>query len=299
MSVYKNGNTIVEIQEDGTKIRYVPDNVPALPLYPESIDMKITNKCDLGCLMCHEQSIPNGIHGNLNHPIINSLHPYTEVAIGGGDPMGHPDIEKFLKKLKEKNVIANITVHWRSFDANFDTLIKWAADGLVHGIGVSVNEQIPCGIAQKLSVIRNVVVHTIMGVANDAVYHQMANRNLNILLLGYKTFGRGIMYRTDNSIEIAKNIAWVQKHINEFPEYFRAVSFDNLAIEQTGITNKLNPELFEQIYMGGDGSFTMYVDLVENKYAISSTSERHTIDCNTIDELFAMVRKKAGYATTG
>ena len=212
--------------------------------------------------------------------------------------MGHPDIEEFLKKLKEKNVIANITVHWRSFDANFDTLIKWVTEGLVHGIGVSVNEIIPCGIAEKLSAISSVVVHTVMGIANESVYRQTANRNLNILLLGYKTFGRGVKYRTDNSLDIARNVSWVQQHINEFTEHFRAVSFDNLAIEQTGIINKLKPELFKQIYMGEDGSFTMYVDLVENKYAVSSTSERHAIDCNTIDELFVKVRKKAGYATT-
>ena len=42
LGVYVNGNTIVEIRNDGTKIRYVPDDVPAQPVYPESIDMKIS-----------------------------------------------------------------------------------------------------------------------------------------------------------------------------------------------------------------------------------------------------------------
>ena len=102
---YKNGNTIVSISDDGTKIRYVPDNAPAMPVYPESIDMKITNKCCMMCAMCHEQSTANGNQADLKHPLLDSLHPYTELAIGGGDPLTHPDLEEFLKRMKNKDII--------------------------------------------------------------------------------------------------------------------------------------------------------------------------------------------------
>ena len=75
---YKNGNTIVSISDDGTKVRYVPDNAPAMPVYPESIDMKISNRCEMGCAQCHEQSTATGKQANLKHPLLDSLHPYTE-----------------------------------------------------------------------------------------------------------------------------------------------------------------------------------------------------------------------------
>lgn len=50
ISTYLNGNTTVTIEKDGTKTREY-DNVPS-PLHPESIDVKITNYCDMGCNYC-------------------------------------------------------------------------------------------------------------------------------------------------------------------------------------------------------------------------------------------------------
>ena len=49
---------------------------------------------------CHEQSGPHGVHGDLNNPLLDTLHPYTELAIGGGNPLEHPDLIPFLQKMK-------------------------------------------------------------------------------------------------------------------------------------------------------------------------------------------------------
>lgn len=108
---YKNGNYNVHIFEDGTKVR---ENKLDFfkPEFPESFDLKITNKCDRGCLYCHENSIVNGKHGDiLNLPFIDSMHPYTEIAIGGGNPLEHPDLYKFLELCKEKQFIPSMTVN--------------------------------------------------------------------------------------------------------------------------------------------------------------------------------------------
>lgn len=51
---YQNGNTTVIIMNDGTKIREY-ENAPEI-LHPESIDVKITDYCDMGCAYCHESS---------------------------------------------------------------------------------------------------------------------------------------------------------------------------------------------------------------------------------------------------
>ena len=245
---YTNGNTIVEIHKDGTKIRYVPDDAPALPVYPESIDMKISNRCDIGCPICHEQSVNNGKLGDLSSKLVDSLRPYTEVAIGGGDPFSHPDLPEFLVKLKKQNVIANITVHWKSFARNLELIQSLSDDELIHGIGISVNEVIPSKLIDKICLFPNAVVHSVLGVANASAIAQTAKRNLNILFLGYKTYGRGIKYRTKNSVDIQNKIEFVSNHIEELTEWYKAVCFDNLAVEQLELRHKIQPETFDKIY---------------------------------------------------
>ena len=42
---YKNGNYFVTIYPDGTKIRKTMDD-DFIPIFPESIDLKITNYCE-------------------------------------------------------------------------------------------------------------------------------------------------------------------------------------------------------------------------------------------------------------
>ena len=97
---YKNGNYNVILNLDnGTKIRETidPEATAFIPETIESFDCKITNCCDMGCKMCHENSVPNGKHGDLFVPsFLDTLHPYTEIAIGGGNPLEHPDLYKFL-----------------------------------------------------------------------------------------------------------------------------------------------------------------------------------------------------------
>lgn len=290
MAVYKNGNTIVMIKNDGTKIRYTPDNAIANPQFPESIDLKITNQCPVMCLACHERSTPDGTHGDLNHPLLDSLKPYTELAIGGGDPMSHPNLKEFLIKMRDKDVFCNITVHWTSFLKHYSTLKKWTKKSLIHGLGVSINEIVPEDVIKKVSEFPLAVVHSIIGVADVSVFEQLMDKDLNLLLLGYKTFGRGVEFKLNNSLFVGTNMNWVHKHIRSFPEHFKTVAFDNKAIDQVVLKDMLDPETFDRIYMGNDGSFTMYVDLVKNEYAASSVSPRKQIDDNDINNLFAKIR---------
>ena len=127
MGKYKNGNYQVIIQKDGTKIRETQEE-QFIPEFAENIDVKICNRCDMGCVMCHEDSTPNGKLGDiLNQKWVDSLKPYQELAVGGGNVLEHPDLIPFLKKLKEKQVIANLTLHQEHFEYN-EKLIKGLID---------------------------------------------------------------------------------------------------------------------------------------------------------------------------
>ncbi|NBP05736.1 MAG: radical SAM protein [Bacteroidetes bacterium] len=135
---YKNGNYFVSILEDGTKIREANDD-KLIADFPESLDIKITNYCDAGCSYCHEKSTIAGKHGDLDKAfdILKVLPAGTELAIGGGDPMSHPDLEKFLIKLKNNNYIANITINEKHLDRYEAILLDFENRGLIKAIGIS------------------------------------------------------------------------------------------------------------------------------------------------------------------
>ena len=51
MPSYKNGNYIVTILSDGTKIRRTEDN-EFIPSFSENVDCKLTDKCREMCNFC-------------------------------------------------------------------------------------------------------------------------------------------------------------------------------------------------------------------------------------------------------
>ena len=70
--------------------------------------------------------------------------------------------------------------------------------------------------------------------------------------------------------------------------HFRSVCFDDLSAKQLGLKDKLPEQAWNQFYMGGDGEFTMYLDLVKEEYAASSVSERKEIFTDDIRTLFGV-----------
>ena len=50
---YRNGNYNVTIYEDGTKVRATKDD-EFIPAFAENCDVKITDKCSVGCPFCYE-----------------------------------------------------------------------------------------------------------------------------------------------------------------------------------------------------------------------------------------------------
>ena len=285
---YKNGNTIVKIEKDGTKIRYTPDGQEPRPEFPESIDIKITNRCDIGCPMCHEMSVPGGPFGNLNHPLLDSMPAEVELSIGGGNPLFHPQLMTFLKRMKERGVICNLTVHHTHFVTCCNILKRWQEEGLIHGLGVSANGILYSDLLDVMRNWPNLVVHTIAGLATPEILKQF--EGMNLLILGYKIFGRGLEYFEEKDEDISDNIEKLSESILELIPRYKAVCFDNLAVKQLRLKEKLSPEKWNKFYMGDDGEFTMYVDLVKEEYAKSSTSIRKKIDSADIRQLFKQIR---------
>lgn len=271
LAKYANGNTVVTIFDDGTKIREY-EGEPIVE-HPESIDVKITDWCDLGCAYCHESSTKAGLHGDLNTllDVLSELPKGVELAIGGGNPLAHPCLLNFLVELKSKGFISNITVNQLHLKKHRILLIDLIERELVNGVGISISNNNFDSVKPFVAMTSNIVYHLIAGVTPvETATSLLKFKNAKILLLGYKIFGFGKTFY-GKSVE-DKIRAW-RKALPSFIGKC-TISFDNLAIEQLNVRRLFTDEGWEKFYMGDDFCFTMYIDAVKEQYAPTSRSER-------------------------
>lgn len=292
---YKNGNAITTIYSDGTKERFTYDD-EFHPIFAENMDIKICNRCDRGCHWCHEGSTPDGKLGDImNEKFINTLHAYQEVALGGGNVLEHPDLIPFLQKLRDKKVIPNITLNQKHFEDNINLVEELTLKKLIFGIGVSLENPTEKFI-KKVNKFPNAVIHVINGIFTESDCAALSNHGLKLLILGYKNLRRGSQFLLNESDTIHQNQKWLENHINDLISNFTVVSFDNLAIEQLAIKERwsLSDELWDEFYAGDDGNFTYYIDMVERKFARSSTApfdKRYDL-LDDVDEMFRLIQNE-------
>lgn len=282
LNKYKNGNYEVTIFSDGTKIKETSDN-EFCSLFPDSIDLKITNYCDLLCPMCHENSSLLGTEGDFDKPFFRTLCEGVELAIGGGNPLSHKGLISFLERMKEKKVICNLTINEKHFLKETSLIQDLVDKKLIFGVGISLNEYNTKTIDFAIK-NENVVFHLIAGLVTLKELSILYGKKLKILLLGYKTFGRGEKYYSneiDNNIKTLKDNFYILSG-------FKRVCFDNLALKELDVKNKIDKDIYEKSFMGEDGTSTMYIDLVKEEFAVSSTSKKRF---KLMDNIISMMKK--------
>lgn len=287
---YTNGNVAVTILSDGTKIREY-DDIPNI-IHPESMDVKITNYCDNNCPYCHEMSTINGKHADLSIllDVISDLPAGVELAIGGGNPLSHPDLILFLEELKNRGIISNITVNQRHIYQYLDMLQYLIENKMVYGIGVSVVNDDFIYIKELLKLTDNVVFHLIAGVNEVTVIDKILELGkCKFLVLGYKQFGFGIKYFSE---EVKENLETWYIELHRYIGKCH-LSFDNLALEQLNIKRFLTEQQWSKFYMGDDFTYTMYIDAVKQEFAPTSRSkDRKNFSEYTLLEYFSTFKKQ-------
>ena len=287
LGVYKNGNYNVRLLADGTKIRETEED-EFIPAFAENCDCKITDKCDGGCPFCYEGCTPNGKHGDiLNYKFLDTLHPYTEMAINGND-LTHPDLIPFLEKLHEKRVIANMTVNQIHFERCQDIIRDLVDRHLIFGLGISLKNPTPEFI-ELVKQYPNAVIHTINGILSPSDVEMLSGHNLKMLILGYKQLRRGVdWYATDHENIVVKQM-WLKENLDSILSKFNVVSFDNLAINQLDVKRLMSEEEWQEFYMGDDGNYTFYLDLVEGNFGKNSLATERFPIMDSIDEMFQKI----------
>ena len=294
LAVYKNGNTMTTIYDDGTKTHFTMDDEFEFE-FPESHDISISQCCDNGCEWCYYGCSPTGKHGKLTGwKFFDSMRPYTEIAINLQFPL-HPDLESFLFEMRQRKIIVNATINQNHFmsDSGRELIEAYSDLGLIKGIGISLTDPTQEGFIDEVKKYPNAVIHIIAGVTPWEDIQYLMGHGLKLLILGYKKTGRGKKYYDGLFIPIITQMKYLEGGLDEVINGFKVVSFDNLAIEQLHIKNRLNDKEWDMFYGGDDGTVTFFIDLVKGVFARNSLSQIvYPIGDKTIDEMFEVIKEE-------
>ena len=294
IATYKNGNTYTTIYDDGTKTHFTKDNEFNFE-FPESHDISISQCCDNGCEWCYYGCSPTGKHGKLTGwKFFDSMRPYTEIAINLQFPL-HPDLESFLFEMRQRKIIVNATINQNHFmsDSGRELIEAYSDLGLIKGIGISLTDPTQDGFIDEVKKYPNAVIHIIAGVTPWEDIQYFMGHGLKLLILGYKKTGRGKKYYDGLFIPIITQMKYLEGGLDEVINGFKVVSFDNLAIEQLHIKDRLTDKEWNMFYGGDDGTVTFFIDLVKGVFARNSLSQIvYPIGDKTIDEMFEIIKKE-------
>jgi len=106
--------------ETGFTLRWgktLEENPYRAPL-PELVDISISNHCAKGCSFCYRDSLPNNEFMSVEDyefalRALNSKKwgNVFQVALGGGEPLEHPDFLKILRITRKHNIVPNFTTN--------------------------------------------------------------------------------------------------------------------------------------------------------------------------------------------
>ena len=290
---YINGNYIVNINlEDGTKERIQPDDdADFIPEFPESIDINLTMKCGGGCSYCYQGCTPDGEEGDIrNAKFFDTIRPYTEVALQVNE-LDHLDLIWLLEKLKKNHVIVNITVNQIHFMSKRDIIKHLVDNELIKGLGISYITPSEKFLNEVFN-YPNAVLHVINGIISEQNLKPLYDNELKVLILGYKDLGRGIDYREKKDSSIIENQKWLYDNLNDIVGHFKVLSFDNLAIEQLNVRRLLSEKQWDNFYMGDDGTFTFYIDVVTKMFGKSSLEKPVLPMMDDVAKMFKIIREE-------
>ena len=289
--IYLNGNYVVTSYTEGTKIyESLRVGEELISEFPDSIDLKITDVCDIGCPFCHESSGPTGKSFNLERTIkmLDKLPKVgIEVAIGGGDVLNSEvkeDTIKLIKWLENNKFLPRITINIKTIEKirknseNDDFFELINDDYLKVPIGISISEfnekELESIESNCRELITNIVIyHVIVGIISPHDLEELIQSGRKILILGYKTWGRGknnppSSEKIEKTGEVIRNL--IKETKKNTTDLNFQIGFDNLALEQLRIQEVLTKKEWERSYMGDEFTHSMYVDAVKEEFAPTS-----------------------------
>ncbi len=184
--------------------RTLRDNPHMAPI-PELIDISVSNHCTKGCIFCYRDSLPNNKFMSLKDYefVLKSVYDNKwgnvfQVALGGGEPLEHPDIIEILKITRKYGVVPNFTTNALHASNRIASQIK----PLVGAVAISY-QNIDAITSSNASVfIEEGVktnIHYLLNRKNiyqgieilEGKYNELLDGFNSIVFLTYKPMGRG------------------------------------------------------------------------------------------------------------
>lgn len=267
--LYKNGNSEVKIFDNGTRHISYPDNEKLRLDFPLNIDIRLMSKCPLGynpktgkavCSFCHESARVDGDECDYDKLLAYldnaNLPPGIEIAIGIN--IFTNNLFEFLLECKKREFIVNATINQYALN-NKDNLhlLKLAIKKkLLKGIGVSYRNH-NFHLPDFLENYEHLIVHVIVGIDSIFEIVKLKKKNVKkILLLGEKDFGFN-----KNKVDLfSKKHKHFKHYFTYLSKYFNVVSFDNLALQQLNLKNRMIKNDFSVFYQH---EYSLYINAVE------------------------------------
>ena len=119
------GYNFLGVQETGVTFRWGKNfhENPYMAPWPELADISISNYCTNGCSYCYRESSENGKFMSLDEYkfVLEQLTSKEygsvfQIAIGGGEPLLHPDFNQIIQLTRKYGIIPNYTTSGKFFN---------------------------------------------------------------------------------------------------------------------------------------------------------------------------------------
>lgn len=243
---------------------------PEHSTYPELIDVKITDFCATGCEYCYQGSTVEGKHAKSMHRTISACADMKvfEVAIGGGEPLSHPNFVSILQQFRRSGIVPNFSTRNTSWLENpekakeiMNLCGSWAfsadSDDDLHEIEkeVSYRGYEPPSIHVVVGATSRWEFQKIIEFCKEHYWH--------VVLLGYKTTGRG------KDVTPKNDWSWLDVLKKAKGDQYMKVSIDTALLAKH--SDELKKEKIAEAFLERrEGRFSMYIDAVANTYGPSS-----------------------------
>ena len=278
--------------ESGVTFRWgktLEEDPPFAPI-PELADISISNKCSKGCSFCYKDSTPEGETMSLDEycKVLDSINSpeygtIFQVAIGGGEPLEHPDFLKIVDETVKRGIVLNFTTNGCLLTRNICAKLK----GRIGALAISassiadlkrIQSAIECADGLKVN-IHYILSKESIAEATEIVEgtHNELLKGINaVVFLTYKPAGRG----TDELLLEDENKQKAFVEAVKSPKIACKIGFDAcfvpMLIQGKAVRN-------EMVDVCEGGFFSVYIDENMNVSPCSFSGDKDTYSLKKYD----------------
>ena len=263
---------------------------PKFAPIPELADISISNCCTKGCPFCYRSSTPDGGIMQLKDycDVLDSMKSAKygnvfQVALGGGEPLEHPDFIQIINETVKRGIIPNFTTNGNLLTMELVKYLK----GKVGSLAISMTDISDAGKFDSVLATKNrtkINIHYILSskTINQAIeilkgkYNFLLNGVNAIVFLTYKPAGRGInKYILRNNEKLKLFLSYTRK-----PKVNCKIGFDACFVPMLLRNSK---ELNNYVDFCEGGFFSVYINEKKEVAPCSFSNGKDSYSLNRYD----------------